>query len=226
MAQSLFLFVQMEFPWELGPPDGRYLLRAQAGGEAEQVVVLATLAAGRRGPGRGRSWPGAVRSRPLAAQPDAAPEPALVATSRASIIDPVPVSAERQARAWLDDLDPEQAVLDALGVLNRVLHLHRIAAADPYVHELSPELALVIRAGWGEGEHVADGRWLHAREISWRTGPRARLRRGSARTAALLGAQLRRRCRERRPQPYGRQREAGVIEVEPRAQREALAQQR
>ena len=185
MAQSLFLFVQMEFPWELGPPDGRYLLRAQAGGEAEQVVVLATLAAGRRGPGRGRSWPGAVRSRPLAAQPDAAPEPALVATSRASIIDPVPVSAERQARAWLDDLDPEQAVLDALGVLNRVLHLHRIAAADPYVHELSPERALVIRAGWGEGEHVADGRWLHAREISWRTGPRARLRRGRARTAAL-----------------------------------------
>ena len=184
MAQSLFLFVQMEFPWELGPPDGRYLLRAQAGGEAEQVVVLATLAAGRRGPGRGRSWPGAVRSRPLAAQPDAAPEPTLVATSRASIIDPVPVSAERQARAWLDDLDPEQAVLDALGVLNRVLHLHRIAAADPYVHELSPEQALAIRAGWGEGEHVADGRWLHAREISWR-GPRAGLRRGRARTVAL-----------------------------------------
>src|SRR5438094_257767 len=54
----------MEFPWELGPPDGRYLLRAQAGGEAEHVVVLATLAAGRRGPGRGRSWPGAVRSGP------------------------------------------------------------------------------------------------------------------------------------------------------------------
>ena len=185
MAQSLFLFVQMEFPWELGPPDGRYLLRAQAGGEAEQVVVLATLAAGRRGPGRGRSWPGAVRSRPLAAQPDAAPEPALVATSRASIIDPVPVSAERQARAWLDDLDPEQAARDALGVLNRVLHLHRIAAADPYVHEVSPDQALVIRAGWGQGEHVADGRWLRAREISWRGGPRAGLRRGRARTAAL-----------------------------------------
>ena len=97
----------------------------------------------------------------------------------------MPVSAERQARAWLDDLDHEQAVRDALGVLNRVLHLHRIAAADPYVHELSPERALVIRAGWGEGEHVADGRWLHAREIPWRTGPGAGLRRGRARTAAL-----------------------------------------
>src|SRR5207244_5461718 len=115
----------------LGPPDGRYLLRVEPGGEAQQVVVLATLAAGRRGPARGRSWPGAVRSRPLAARPDAAPEPALVATSRASVIDPVPVSAESQARAWLDDLDPEQAVLDALGLLNRVLHLHRIPAADP-----------------------------------------------------------------------------------------------
>ena len=184
VAQSLFLFLQMEFPWELGPPDGRYLLRSKPGGEADQVVVLATLAAGRRGSGRGRSWPGAVRSRPLVARPDAAPEPALVATSRASIIDPVPVSAEIQARAWLDDLDPERAVLDAFGTLNRVLHLHRVAAADPYVHELSPGQALVIRAGWGEGEHVADGRWLHARELSWRT-PRSGLRRGRARTAAL-----------------------------------------
>ncbi|TMK97955.1 MAG: hypothetical protein E6G34_09770 [Actinobacteria bacterium] len=185
MAQSLFLFMQMEFPWELGPPDGRYLLRAEPGGEAEHVIVLATLAASRRGPGRGRSWPGAVRSRPLAAQPNAAPEPALVATSRASIIDPVPVSAERQARAWLEDLDPEEATRDAFGVLNRVLHLHRIAAADPYVHEVSADQALVIRAGWGEGEHVADGRWLHAREISWRSGPRPGLGRGRARTAAL-----------------------------------------
>jgi len=27
MTERLFLFMQMEFPWELGPPDGRYLLR-------------------------------------------------------------------------------------------------------------------------------------------------------------------------------------------------------
>ena len=27
MPERLFLFLQLEFPWELGPPDGRYLLR-------------------------------------------------------------------------------------------------------------------------------------------------------------------------------------------------------
>ena len=31
MPPHLFLFVQMDFPWELGPEDGRYLLRARRG---------------------------------------------------------------------------------------------------------------------------------------------------------------------------------------------------
>ena len=31
MSDRLFLFVQFEFPWELGPPDGRYLMRAHEG---------------------------------------------------------------------------------------------------------------------------------------------------------------------------------------------------
>jgi hypothetical protein len=30
MPEQLFLFIQMEFPWELGPPDGRYLLRTRS----------------------------------------------------------------------------------------------------------------------------------------------------------------------------------------------------
>ena len=29
MPERLFLFIQLEFPWELGPPDGRYLLRTR-----------------------------------------------------------------------------------------------------------------------------------------------------------------------------------------------------
>jgi len=48
----LFTFVQMELPWELGPADGRYLLRKAEGPEAnepEHVVVLATIGAERRG---------------------------------------------------------------------------------------------------------------------------------------------------------------------------------
>jgi len=159
MPEQLFLFIQMEFPWALGPPDGRYLLRTQADAEAEHVVVLGTLGA-RKGPaGRGtRRWGSRGASAP------ATPEPAPVATARATIVDPVSVSAERQAEAWLADLDGDR-VRTAVAVLNRLLHSHRIATADPYIHEVSPAQALVIRAGWGEGEQVAYGRWLHAREL-------------------------------------------------------------
>ena len=47
MAEQLFLFIQLEFPWALGPPDGRYLLRAPPDAEPEHVVVLGTLGAQR-----------------------------------------------------------------------------------------------------------------------------------------------------------------------------------
>jgi hypothetical protein len=169
MPEQLFLFVQMEFPWALGPPDGRYLLRAGASAEPEHVVVLSTLGA-RRASARGRASArpgrrslfdrGGSRS-----GREATPEPAPVATARATIVDPISVSAERQAHAWLEDLDAERDARVAVATLNRLLHSHRIASADPYVHEVSPAQALVIRAGWGEGEQVAYGRWLHAREL-------------------------------------------------------------
>jgi hypothetical protein len=197
MPRRFFVFVQLEFPWALGPADGRYLLRRRLDDEPERVVVLGTLearGAGARGPsGRGpllaRLGGGAVVA--------SSPEPAAVTTSRATVIDPISLSAEQQARAWLSELDREREVLAAMAVLNRVLHLHRLASADPYVHEVSPEQALVIRAGWGEGEQVAGGRWLHARELGWRPRGRrsARSRRSRAavlrpqeRLAALLGA--------------------------------------
>jgi hypothetical protein len=97
------------------------------------------------------------------------------------------VSAERQAQAWLRDLDVEHAVRTEIAMLNRVLHMHRLSATDPYVHEVSPEQALAIRAGWGEGEHVADGRWVYARElrVADSGGTRARRRRRGGRVAAL-----------------------------------------
>jgi hypothetical protein len=200
IPERLFLFLQLEFPWELGPADGRYLLRRRAGAEPERVVVLGTLGAHPRASERGQRWvPGRSSSRGRLAQ--ATPEPAPVSTSRATIVDPVSLSAERQAQAWLGDLDAERETSAGVAVLNRVLHFHRIASADPYVHEVSPADALVIRAGWGEGEQVADGRWLHARELPWRPGNRrptgARRRAGRApspalrhqeRLAALLGA--------------------------------------
>ncbi|HEY7835949.1 MAG TPA: hypothetical protein VIB59_00700 [Solirubrobacteraceae bacterium] len=181
MPLQLFVFLQLEFPWALGPADGRYLLRDGPGGEPERVVVVETLRAGRAEPVgeelRG-GWPfGAQRRR--ARERDVAPEPAPVEaqTTRVTVIDPVPLSAEGQARAWLEELDRERDVQAAVEVLNRVVHLHRIAAADPYVREVAAAQALVIRAGWGEGEQVAYGRWRHARELP----ARPRRRRGSRR---------------------------------------------
>jgi hypothetical protein len=175
MPQQLFVFIQLEFPWKLGPADGRYLLRRSDDGEPEHVVVLGTLEPIGRpigapaGAGRSGVWlPRRLRERPRSVP--AGPEPAPVSTTRVTVIDPISLSAESQARAWLAELDREREVGAAVAVVNRVIHAQRIAAADPYVHEVAAAQALVIRAGWGEGEQVADGRWLHARGLPWHEG--------------------------------------------------------
>ncbi len=185
MAAQLFLFVQAELPGELGPADGRYLLRRDPDAEPERVLVLETVDAPRR---HGRL---AARRRPPV---EPQPEPEAVPTARVTAIDPVPVSAERQARAWLEQLDAVHEAGALVATLNRVVQAHRIAAADPYVHPLSPATALVVRAGWGEGEQVAYGRWLHARELRRHEGhPRRRVAalRPQERFVALLGARER-----------------------------------
>jgi len=206
MPRQLFVFIQFEFPWALGPPDGRYLTRREGEQEPERVVVLETLTATRgqhaAAAGAGGSPLRRLRGRPRTLPTDGEPVPA--PTTRVTVIDPISLSAEKQARAWLEELDGEREVTAAAVVVNRVVHAHRIAAADPYVHEVSPSQALVIRAGWGEGEQVADGRWLHARALPWaaqthgvgRSRRRPRRDRSWAlrpqeRLAALLGARAR-----------------------------------
>jgi hypothetical protein len=177
----LFTFVQMELPWELGPADGRYLLRKSAGpdgNEPEHVVVLSTIGAERRGMLGKRS-----RTR------RADPEPTPVPVARATVVDPVALSLENQATAWLKQLDPEREAHAAARVLNRVLYAHRIAGAAPHIHEISPAHALVVRAGFGEGEQVADGLWSDARELVLsrrRAGKRASVLRPQERLALLL----------------------------------------
>ncbi len=178
MAEQLFLFVQMEFPLELGPSDGRYLVRAKGDAKPEHVVVFSTLSAPPRGP-----------SRLHRAQRPTSPDPAPVPTTRVTIIDPVPLQTESQARRWLSELDGERESSKAAAVLNKVLFAHRIASADPYVRELSATGALIVRAGWGEGEEVADGRFSHARELvikERRTHRRTHALRPQERLAVLL----------------------------------------
>jgi len=173
---ALFGFVQLEFPWALGPPDGRYVLRGHAG-EPEHVLVATTLGAPQRrllGNRRPRS---------------AGTEPAPVPTARATLVRAAPFEDESAAAAWLKDAG-EDDIDAALVVLNRVLHLQRTAAADAFVREVAREQALVARVGYGEGEEVAHGRWTEANTFPVPRAPRTRRAaalRPQERLAALLG---------------------------------------
>jgi hypothetical protein len=126
------------------------------------------------------------RRRARAVDPE--PEPAPVTTTRATIVRGRPV-AEAAARAYVEH--EHDAVDEELAILNRMLHLHRIAAADPFVREVALDDALAVRVGFGEGEQVADGRWTEAVEPGERRAPRGRRVEGlrpQERLAALLGA--------------------------------------
>jgi|HubBroStandDraft_3_1064219.scaffolds.fasta_scaffold00585_6 hypothetical protein len=189
MPARLFTFVQIELPWELGPADGRYLLRKPAavpdGREPQHVVVLSTIGAERRS---------LLGRRTRTRRADAEPQPTPVPVARATVIDTVPLSAESQARRWLEQLDPEREARAGVDVLNRVLFAHRIAGAAWHIHEVSTTQALVLRAGYGEGEQVADGLWSSARELllsNKRAGRRATVLRPQERLAALLAGRER-----------------------------------
>jgi hypothetical protein len=196
-SPGLFRFVQVELPWALGPPDGRYLVRAQdtvpmgavttgtapvrpEDASPTHVLVFATLGAPER-----RRLSGRRRER--AADPE--PEPTAVVTARATVIDVGTPIDEAGARAWLpgageDDLEA------GLVVLNRALHSFRVITTDPYLQPVSRAQALVARVGFGAGEEVAEGRWTAAKELTVPEGRRRRSRilAPQARLAALLGA--------------------------------------
>lgn len=173
---ELFTFVQFEFPWELGPPDGRYVLRDNADETQLRVLVIAPQTAAPRRRLRGR------RGR------SATPDPAPVRTSRATVVRGHPVD-EAAASSWMGD--PGRHVPGELAVLNRVLALHRVAAADPSVREAARDQALVVRVGYGRGEEVAEGHWTEAVEPPPEKRARRVEREGALRPqerlAALLG---------------------------------------
>jgi hypothetical protein len=179
-----FAFVQLEFGFLLGPPDGSYLVRSSADAPPEAVLVLTTLGAPERRRLRGR------RGRPVE---ECEPEP--VPTSRATVVRPEPFGSREEAARWLaevraDDSAMEDELERAVRILNRALRARRAATADPWLPEVSAERALVARIGYGRGEAVAEGRFGEAFEL-----PRAGVRRvkrsmeaPEERFAALLGA--------------------------------------
>lgn len=177
-----FRFVQFEFPWALGPADGRYVVRDAPDAPPSHVLVLATLGAPQRRRLRDR--------RPRPAEQEAPPSP--VTTARATVVVAEPV-APAEAERWLAAAGPGDAER-ALVQISRAVRSHRLASADPAVHEPALAQALVMRAGYGDGEQVAEGRWRAARELPPPREPRRRRTIGlrpQERLAELLGGHAR-----------------------------------
>ncbi len=189
-ALPLFSFTQVELPWSLGPPNGRYLMRRPGDppdAPAAHVLVFATLGAVERRRLDGlRDRAGGRAARPVPADPSPTP----VTTGRVTVIDvAAPFADEAAAERWLGEAG-ETALADGVAVLNGALRAFRLVSADPHLHAVARTQLLVARLGYGEGEEVADGRWRAAREL---TAPaRGRRRRTvlepQARLAAALGA--------------------------------------
>jgi hypothetical protein len=153
-------------------------VRPSADALVESVLVLSTLGAPERRR-LGRRRPKTVAS--------ADPEP--VPTTRATIVRAAPFSSDEEAAGWLAALDLDAELDAAVTVLNRALHAHRVASADPYVTEVSAGRALIARIGYGSGDEVADGQFGEAREVSTsgRGRPRRSMEAPEERFAALLG---------------------------------------
>ena len=181
-----FCVVQFEFPWVLGPADGRYTIREHLGETPSHVLVLRVLGAAERRRLLGRRR----RGRAIEATPDQPPEP--VVTTRATLVDTAALDGYEAASRWLGEADLDALAAVALARLNRVLHAHRVASADPFVREVALGQALVVRVGFGDGARVADARWDRARELAHAapaagmTRPRAAALRPQERLAALL----------------------------------------
>jgi len=153
-------------------------VRPSADALVESVLVLRTLGAPERRR-MGRNRPRTVES--------SDPEP--VPTTRATVVHSTAFGSDSEATTWLSEMDGDEEVAGALRVLNRALHAHRVATADAYVTEVSPERALVVRVGYGSGEDLADGRFSECVELP-HSGPRRARRSMEApeeRFAALLG---------------------------------------
>ncbi len=180
----LFAFSQIEAPWPLGPPDGRYLVRAEGAhpqSPPTHVLLFATLGA----PQRGRF---ARRRRP--APP--APEPTPVTTGRATVIAAAePFDDASAAARWLAAAG-EAELAAHLQVLERALHAFRVVTADPFSEPLARERLLVARLGYGDGEQVAGGRWSDARELlpAPQSQRRSKLIEPQARLAGALGGHV------------------------------------
>lgn len=182
----LFGFAQFELAGTLAVPDGRYVIRDEAG---ERVLVIETFGA--------PAIPRRRRRRPREADP-ASPPPTLPVTKATAIRAFEPFDDEEAARRWLTDAvaaedSIDRLIADGIDMLNRALHTHAVASGDPNVQILAPQQAFAVRLGYGSGDEVATGEYTAAREVDTQAGSSSRRRqraeelRPQERLAAVLG---------------------------------------
>ena len=181
--------MQFEFAGLLAVADGRYLARDGDQDGSQRVLILETLGA--------PPPPGRRRRRAREASASAGP-PTLPLARATAIRAFEPFESAEEGERWLDGVGEAEDTVDALvaegiALLNRALHAHAAASADPAIQELTPERALAVRIGYGSGEELAAGRFTAARDVDvWASGASRRRRRQEElrpqeRVAAVLG---------------------------------------
>lgn len=133
------------------------MVRGDVEGELD-VLLLRTLGVPPTPPRR--------RRRPKRLVTDS-PEPDPVTISRVTVVASDAFTDESEAKSWLDhcgrDEDArEREAARALGSVNRAVRAQRVAAADAYLHEVSPAQARRSRLGYGTGDELVEGHWTDA----------------------------------------------------------------
>jgi hypothetical protein len=100
-----------------------------------------------------------------------------------------PLGDERAGAAWLKQAG-EGHLEDALGVLNQVMHAFRQIVADASVSGPGRRQLVLARAGYGDGEQLAEGRLDASRELTAPRAPRFQRRSKVLEPQARLAAAL------------------------------------
>lgn len=136
-------------------------MRGSEGAEPD-VVVFKTLGAPRRHMLRDR------RARRVTASDAEEPQP--VPVTRVTVVPASGFGSTDEARRWLErcrgDEQLQESLTDtALLLVNRAIQAHRVAAADPYVHDVARAQAQRVRVGYGTGTELIEGHSSQAYDL-------------------------------------------------------------
>lgn len=187
-----FPLVQFEFTHNIGPSEGRYVVRPALNGAG----------AGENGEGTAlehkQEWGEMIGANDVLivgvqGVPTSKPrrlgrrQPRELSEARAPQEVPLTIVTVIKATESLADAGAADAFLDAvrddaaeqsrwveqaLAMINRAVTAYRLCAADPYAGDLSSEDYRTVRIGHGSAQHVKSGGWAAAVELPQARAPR------------------------------------------------------